>query len=78
MTQITHRICELTNHEQRFFNAYINAIASGGTFQPIERLKELVEELRTTPKKEQAHQLAVMTDILYRLSVPRDLENQWL
>lgn len=77
MQKITHRVKDLTDQERRFFSTYINAIASGGSFQPIERLKELVEDLRTTPKKEQAHQLAVMTDILYRLSAPRDVENHW-
>ena len=77
MQKITKRFKELTNLEQHFFNVYINTIASGGTYRPIERLLELVDDLRTTPKKKQAHELAVMTDILRRLASPRSIDVDW-
>ena len=77
MQKITKRFKELTNLEQLFFNAYINTIASGDTYRPIERVLELVEDLRRTPKKKQAHELKVMTAILRRLASPRSIDMDW-
>ena len=68
--KITNRFNELTDDEQRFFNRYINAVASGGFFEPIELLRGLVNELPYKLKKERERDYAIMKNIIRRLARP--------
>lgn len=68
--KITKRFNELTEDEQRFFNRYINAVASGGFFEPIELLRGLVNELPGNLKKERERNYAIMKNIMRRLARP--------
>ena len=68
--KITKRFNELTEDEQRFFNRYINAVASGGFFEPITQLRGLVNELPYKLKKERERDYSVMKNIIRRLATP--------
>jgi hypothetical protein len=68
--KITKRFNELTDDEQRFFNRYINAVASGGFFEPIALLRGLVNELPYKLKKERERDYAIMKNIIRRLARP--------
>ena len=68
--KITKRFNELSEDEQRFFNRYINAVASGGFFEPIELLRGLVNELPYKLKKERERDYAIMKNIIRRLARP--------
>ena len=61
---------DLTPIEVGFFKKYINAVASGGVFDPIERLSYYVAEIEASTKADHRHDFAMVWHFIRYLQNP--------